>query len=164
MWHQVVVQSLSSVQLFVTPWNAAYRACLSLTVSQSLLKLMSIESVMPFNHLILCLPLLLLPSILPRIRVFPMSWLFVSSKEQASFHFMASVMICSDLKPKKIKVCHSFSFSPFICLEVMGLDAMILVFCMLSYKPAFHSPLLPSSRGSLAPLCFLPLGWSYLYI
>ena len=70
MWHQVVVQSLSSVQLFVTPWTAAYQACLSLTVSQSLLKLMSIESVMPFNHLILCLPLLLLPSILPSIRVF----------------------------------------------------------------------------------------------
>ena len=70
MWHQVVVQSLSSVQLFVTPWTAAYQACLSLTVSQSLLKLMSIESVMPFNHLILCLPLILLPSILPSIRVF----------------------------------------------------------------------------------------------
>ena len=70
MWHQVVVQSFSSVQLFVTPWTAAYQACLSLTVSQSLLKLMSIESVMPFNHLILCLPLILLPSILPSIRVF----------------------------------------------------------------------------------------------
>ena len=64
------VQLLSRVRLFVTPWTAAYQACLSLTVSQSLLKLMSIESVMPFNHLILCLPLILLPSILPSIRVF----------------------------------------------------------------------------------------------
>ena len=66
----VVVQSLSHVQLFVTPWTAAHQASLSFTVSQSLLKLMSIESVMPYNHLILCYPLLLLPSIFPSIRVF----------------------------------------------------------------------------------------------
>ena len=65
-----VVQSLSCVQLFVTPWTVAHQASLSFTVSQSLLKLMSIESVMPSNHLILCRLLLLLPSILPGIRVF----------------------------------------------------------------------------------------------
>ena len=64
------VQSLSHVQLFVTPWTAACLASLSITNSQSLLKLMSIESVMPCNHLILCCPLLLLPSIFPSIRVF----------------------------------------------------------------------------------------------
>ena len=64
------VQSLSSVQLFVTPWTAAHQASLSITNSQSLPKLMSIESVMPSNHLILCRPLLLLPSIFPSIRVF----------------------------------------------------------------------------------------------
>ena len=65
-----VVQSLSHVQLFATPWTAACQASLSITISQSLLKLMSIESVMPSNHLILCCPLLLLPSIFPSIRVF----------------------------------------------------------------------------------------------
>ena len=64
------VQSLSCVQLFVTPWTAARQASLSITNSQSLLKLMSIQSVMPSSHLILCHPLLLLPSIFPSIRVF----------------------------------------------------------------------------------------------
>ena len=68
-------QSLSrlthfSLSLFATPWTAACQASLSITNSQSLLKLMSVESVMPSNHLILCHPLLLLPSIFPSIRVF----------------------------------------------------------------------------------------------
>ena len=58
------------VQLFVTPWTAARQASLSITNSRSLLKLMSIEAVMPSNHLIFCCPLLLLPSIFPSIRVF----------------------------------------------------------------------------------------------
>ena len=64
------VQSLSRVWLFVTPWTAACQASLSITNSQSLLKLTSITSVMPSNHLILCRPLLLPPSIFPSIRVF----------------------------------------------------------------------------------------------
>ena len=64
------VQSLSCVQLFVTPWTAACQASLSITDSWSLLKLMSVELVMPSNHLILCHPLLLLPSIFPNISVF----------------------------------------------------------------------------------------------
>ena len=74
--HSVVVQLLSSVQLlscvwlFVTPWTAARQASLSITNSQSSLKFMSIESVMPSNHLILCHPLLLLSSIFPSIKVF----------------------------------------------------------------------------------------------
>ena len=63
-------QLLSHVRLFVTPWTAACQASLSIINSQSLLKLMSIESVMPSHHLILCRPLLLLPSIFPSIRVF----------------------------------------------------------------------------------------------
>ena len=65
-----VVQSLSHVSLFATPWTTALQASLSITDSWSLLKVMSIESVMPSNHLILCHPLLLLPSIFPSIRVF----------------------------------------------------------------------------------------------
>ena len=67
------VQSLSRVRLFVTPWTAARQASLSITNSQSLLKLMSIESVMPSNHLILCRPLLLPPSIFPASGSFQMS-------------------------------------------------------------------------------------------
>ena len=63
------VQFLGCVRLFMTPWTAACQALLSITNSQSLLKLISIESVMPSNHLILCHPLLLLPSIFPSIRV-----------------------------------------------------------------------------------------------
>ena len=65
-----VVQSLSCVQLFATPWTAAHQASLSITISWSLLKLTSIESVMPSNHLILCRLLLLPPSIFLSIRVF----------------------------------------------------------------------------------------------
>ena len=68
----VVIQSLSHVQLSETPWTAAHQASLSFTISRSLLKPMSFESesVMPSNHLILCRPLLLLPSIFPSIKVF----------------------------------------------------------------------------------------------
>jgi len=66
----LVVQSPSRVQLLVTPWTAARQASLSLTASQSLPEFMSIESVTPSNHLILCRPLLLLPSVFPSIRAF----------------------------------------------------------------------------------------------
>ena len=75
------VQSLSHVRLFATPWTAAHQASLSITNSWSLLKLMSVELVMPSNHLILCRPLLPSPSIFPRTRVFSnesalcMTWL-----------------------------------------------------------------------------------------
>ena len=75
------VQVLSHVWLFVTPWTAACQASLSITSSWSLLKLMSINSVMPSNHLILCCPLLLLPSILPSIRTL-FQW--VSSSHQVA--------------------------------------------------------------------------------
>ena len=66
-----VVQSVSHIRLFATPWTAACQASLSSTVSQSLLKFMSIESVMPSNHLILCHPPLLLPLVFLSIRAFP---------------------------------------------------------------------------------------------
>ena len=69
-WDVIIVQLLSHVQLFVTPWTAANQGSLSFTISQSLLKLMSIESVISSNHLILCCPLLFLPSVFPSIRVF----------------------------------------------------------------------------------------------
>ena len=94
----VVVQSLSRVQLFVTSWTASHQASLSFTISRSLLKLMSIESVMPSNHLILCHPLLL-ASMFPCIRAF--------SNE-------------SDLCIREPK-CWSFSFSISLSNEYSGL-------------------------------------------
>ena len=230
------VQSLSRVRLFATPWTAASQASLSITNSCSPPKPMSIESVMPSNHLILCCPLFLLPSIFPSIRVFsndsalcirwPKYWSFTfnisPSNEHAgliSFRMdldllavqgalksllqhhssKASILPCSAFfivqlshpymttgktialttwtsvdkvmsllfnmlsrlvitflprskclliswlqspsavifKPRKIKSDTVSTVSPSICHEVMGPDAMILVFWMLSFKPTF---------------------------
>ena len=230
----VIVQSLSHVQLFVTPWMAACHTSLCFTISHSLLNLMSIESVMPSNHLILCHPLLLLPSIFPSIRVFssklalcirwPKYWSFsfsispsneysglisfridwfalfevqrvftsttiekhqffcdlpflwsnsqhpymtagkaivltiwtsVSKMMSLLFNMLPSFIIAFLLKskrllilwlqlsaamvlePKKVKSTIVSTFSPSVSHEVMGLDAIILLFCMLSSKPAF---------------------------
>ena len=229
------VQSLSRVRLFATPWIAACQASLSITNSRSSLRLTSIELVMPFSHLILCHPLLLLPPIPPSIRVFsnestlhmrwPRSFSFsiIPSKEipglisfrvdwldllavqgtlksllqhhsskasilrRSAFFtvhlshpylttgktitltrrtFVGKVMslhwnILSRLvitfiprskrllisllqspsavilEPRKVKTATVSTVSPSICHEVMGLDAMMLVFWMLSFKPAF---------------------------
>ena len=101
------VQSLSRVQLFVTPWIAACQASLSITSSRSSLKLMSIESVMPSSHLILCRPLLLLPPIPPSIRVFsnesalcmrwPKYWSFsfsiIPSKQHPGLYIMRNARL-----------------------------------------------------------------------
>ena len=86
------VQSLSHVQLFKTPWTAAHQASLSITNPWNLLKLMSIESVMPSNHLILCHPLLLPPSIFPTIRSFQMSQFFASGGQSIGVSASASVL------------------------------------------------------------------------
>ena len=86
------VHSLSCVQLSVAAWTARCQAFLSITSSQSLLKLMSIESVMPSNHSILCCPLLLLPFIFPSIRVFPNeSVLHIRGPQYWSFSFSISL-------------------------------------------------------------------------
>ena len=85
------VQLLSPVRLFVTPWTVACQASLSITNSQSLIKLMFIDLVMPSNHLILCCPLLLLPSIFPSIRVFSCeSVLCIRWPKYRSFNFSIS--------------------------------------------------------------------------
>ena len=85
------VQSSGCVQLFVTPWIAAHQASLSITNSRSLLKLISFESVMPSNHLILCSPLLLLPSIFPSTRVYSnVSVLHIRWPKYWSFSFNIS--------------------------------------------------------------------------
>ena len=94
-----IVQSLSCVQLFATPWTAACQASLSFTISWSLLKLTSFESVMPSNHLILCRPFLL-PSIFPRIRIF---------SNVSSLHQVAKVL--------ELQLQHQ-SFSQFSCSVV----------------------------------------------
>jgi len=89
------VQPLSHVQLFATPWTAAHQASLSITNSRSLLKLMSIESLMPSNHLILCHPLLLPPSIFPTSRSFPLSQFFASGGQSIGVSASASVLAMS---------------------------------------------------------------------
>ena len=89
-WLHLLLLLLSCVQLFVTPWTTACQASLSFTISQSVLKLMSIESVMPSSHLMLCHPLLL-PSIFPSIRVFSSeSVLHIRWPEYWSFSFSIS--------------------------------------------------------------------------
>ena len=83
----LVVQSLGRVQLFVTPWTAAFQAPLSSTVSRSLFRFMSIESVMPPNHLILCQSLIILPSVFPSIRVFSRESVHIRWPKYWSFNF-----------------------------------------------------------------------------
>ena len=89
-WVRSSVQLFSCVWLFATPWTAAHQASLSITNSQSLCKLMSIELVMPSNHLILCCSLLLLPSIFPNS--FPMSQFFASGGQSIGASLSASVL------------------------------------------------------------------------
>ena len=91
------VQSLSLVQLFESPWTAAHQASLSITNSWSLLRFMSIELVMISNHLIIYCPLLLLPSVFPRVRErssssFPVSWLFASGCQNIGASASPSVL------------------------------------------------------------------------
>ena len=250
------VQSLSRVRLFATPWTAALQASLSITNSWSLPKPMSIKLAVPSNHLILCHPLLLLPSIFPNIRVFsnesaldirwPKYWSFTfnispfnehpglnsfrmdwldflavqgtlksllqhhSSKASILRHsafftaqlshpymtigktlaltrwtFVGKVMSLLFnmlyrlvitflprlkrlliswlqspptviLEPIKIKSATFSTVTPSICHEIMGPDAMILAFWMLSFKPTFSLSFFISSRGSLVLLHFLP--------
>ena len=89
---QSVTSALSHVPLFVTPWTTAYQASLSITNTQSLLKLMSVKSTMPSNHLILCCPFLLLPSIFPSTRVFSNeSFLYIRWPKIWSFSFSISL-------------------------------------------------------------------------
>ena len=110
------VQLLTHVQLFVTPWTAARQASLSITNPQSLLKLMSIESVMPSDHLILCRPLLLLPSIFPSIRVFLMIQLFASGSESIGVSTSTSVL------PMNIQDWFPLGWTCWISLQSKGLS------------------------------------------
>ena len=93
VWPSVQFCSLSCVQLFATPWTAACQASMSITNSRSLLKLMSIELVMPCNHLTLYCPLLLLSSIFPASGSFPMSQFFASGGQSIGVSASASVSV-----------------------------------------------------------------------
>ena len=130
-WHYyfpylVFVVAVQLCPTLVTPWTAACQASLSITISQSLLKLMSIESVMPSNHLILCCPLLLLPSVFPSIMVFSNELaLHIKWPKYWSFSFSISPSNeCSGLI--------SFRFDWFDWLAIHGT-------CKSSPKPHFKS-------------------------
>ena len=115
IFHASSVQSLSHVRLFATPWTAAHQASLSTNNSQSLLKLMSIESVMPFNHLIFCCPLLLPPSF-PSSGSFPMSQFFASDGQTIGASASASVL------PTNIKDWFPLRLTGLISLQSKGLS------------------------------------------
>ena len=136
------VQLLSHVRLFVTPWITAHQASLSITNSQSLLKLMSIKSVMPFNHLILCCPLLLLTSIFPSIRVSSMSQLFAWGGQSTGASALASFL------PRKSQDWSPLEWTGWISLQSKGLSRVFSsttvqkhqFFCaQLSYKESYKS-------------------------
>ena len=110
------VQLLSCVQLFATPWTTARQASLSITNSQSLLKLMSIKLVMPSSHLILCRPLLLLPPIPPSIRVFPVSQLFTWGSQSTGVSVLASFL------PKNAQGWSPLEWTGWIFLQFKGLS------------------------------------------
>ena len=111
------IQSRSCVWLFMTPWTTACQATLSITNSRSLLKLMSIESVMPSNHLVLCRPLLLLASVFPSIRVFSNeSVLCIRWPKYRSFSFSIS-------PPSEYSGLISFRIDWFDLLAVQGTDS-----------------------------------------
>ena len=143
-------QSLSRVRLFATPWTAAHQASLYITNSRSLLKLMSIELVMPSSHLILCRPLLLLPSIFPSIRVFsnesalcirrPKYWSFSFNISPSNEHpgLISFRMDWLDLLAvqgtlKSLLQCH--------CSKTMLFKSINSVLILLSF---LHSPTLTS--------------------
>ena len=134
------VQSLSRVWLFVILWTAAWQAFLSITNSQSQPKLKSIESVMPYNHLILCRPLLLPPSIFPSIRSFPMNQFFTSGGQ--SFGISASA---SDL-PMNIQDWFPLGWTGWISFQSKGLSRVfysqfssISQSCLALCDPMNHS-------------------------
>jgi len=144
VWFVVVVQPLSHAQLFATPWTAACQAPLS-TISQSLLKFMSFELVMLSNPLVLCCPLLLLPSIFPRIRVFSNeSALHIRWPKYQSFSFSVS-------PSNEYSGLISFRIDWFDLLAVQGTFK-----CFLQH----HN----SKASILWPLAFLMVQLSHLYM
>ena len=156
------VQSLSHVRLFVSPWITARQASLSITNSQSLLKLMPFESVMPSSHLIFCCPLLLLPAIPPSIRVFsnettlrmrwPKYWSFSfsisPSKEQPgliSFRMDWLDLFAVQRTPKSLLQHHSSKAT----IGRSHWDRNLIMFFLIIYILHFHIRSLKSQRGDI---------------
>ena len=117
-WHIVVVQLLSCVSIFVTPWTTAYQTSLSFTISQNLFQLKSIELVMPSNHLILYCSLLLLPLSFLASGSFPVSWLFISGGQSKS-SALASVL------PVNIQGWFPLGLTGWIFLQSKGLSRVL---------------------------------------
>jgi len=176
IWHQEFssVQYLSRVWLFAAPWTAACQASLSITNSQSLPKLMSIESVMPSNHLILCPPLLLLPSIFPSIRVFsnesalcirwPKYWNFSFNISPSSEHsglisfrmdFFDLLAVQGTLKSLLQHHCSS----KVVIQQFKSINSLALLTFSEQVSPCIISFFLwvPSQGHRSHPYCFLPL-------
>ena len=135
MTNLLLPSRFSRAWLCATPWTAAYQALPSMRFSRQ-----AYWSGLPLPSLNMLSRLVI--AFLPRSTHLLISWLQSSSAVVS--------------EPKKIKSATVSIVSPSICHEVMGLDAMILVFWMLSFKPAFHAPLSPSSRGSSVLFRFLP--------
>ena len=148
----IVVQSLSHVWVFVTPWTAACQAFLSFTISRSLLKLMSIQSVMPSNHLILCRPLLLLPQSFPASGSFPMSRLFPSSGQSTGDSASASVLAVS------IQGWFPFELTAQISLQSKGLSSLLQ---HRSTKASTQMPDIEKINGAWVAKC---VGIQILYL
>ena len=142
------VQLLSRVQLFATPWTAAHRASLSFTSSRSSLRLMSAESVMPSNHLILCCPLLLLPSIFPSIRVFSNESALASGGQSIRASASASVLpvniqVLFPLGLKSLKSSSAFSKmkrSLVFADRLGGFSSVFLVVLLSTVRPPSLRP------------------------
>ena len=113
------IQSLSRVWLFATPWSAGHQASLSITNSRSLLKLTSIKLVMPSNHLILCCPLLLMPSIFPSTGSFPVSQFFASGGQSIKVSSSASGL------PMNIQDWFPLGWLGWISLQSKGLSRVL---------------------------------------
>ena len=129
----VVVQSLSRVRLFVNPWTVAHQASLSFTISQSLLKLMSIEMMMPSNHLILCHPVLLPPSIFPSITVF--------SNELALHIRWPNIGTSASVCPMNIQGCFPLELTDLLAVQTCKFSGPVSE--TLQVGPSnlcFHSP------------------------
>ena len=137
----VVVQSWSHVQLFATPWTAAQQASLSFTVSYSFFKLLSIESILPSNHLILCCFFSLLPSMFPSIRLFLVNWLFESGGQSIGASASASVF------PMNIQDWSPLGFTSLISLQSKGLPRVFSNTTVQKYQLFSNQPSLwPNSH------------------
>ena len=142
----VLVQSLSHVRFFVTPQTAARQASLSFTISQSLLKPMSIESVMPSNHLILCHPLLLLLSIFPSIRVFSNESVLRIS-HQLIAKIKENPQVSTKIRGKSIVLGYK-NYAFLVSFFAIWLENKIICFHFLIYKVTKKNDKIPITQES----------------